>query len=185
MANVLVNETSLTNIANAIRNQNGTSTKYKPSEMAAAISNIQTGIEPTGELTITSNGTYDVTKYASAEVNVASSGGGSSEIETTTFTIYDDTWVSVVQTPPSYTVIATILENGKEVVTSYNFEYEGAGTELLIENAVVGSNLVIIAYTSMVLSCTYCSTSEIMHENGNQSVIKIGSEEDCITICCA
>ena len=43
MANVLVEETSLTNIANAIRTKNGTTTTYKPSEMATAISAIETG----------------------------------------------------------------------------------------------------------------------------------------------
>ena len=42
MAKVLVNETNLTNIANAIRGKNGASTKYKPNEMATAISNIKT-----------------------------------------------------------------------------------------------------------------------------------------------
>ena len=40
---VLVNESSLTGIANAIRNKNGLSTTYKPNEMAAAIEAIQTG----------------------------------------------------------------------------------------------------------------------------------------------
>ena len=43
MAKVLVNENNLTNIANAIRGKNGTTTTYKPSEMAAAISAIETG----------------------------------------------------------------------------------------------------------------------------------------------
>lgn len=76
MSIVTIEDTNLTNIANSIRNKNGSTTKYKPSEMASAISNIQTGIEPSGTLDITSNGTYDVTNYASANVNVA---GSSSE----------------------------------------------------------------------------------------------------------
>lgn len=39
----LVNKSSLTAIGDAIRAKNGTTTKYKPSEMAAAISNLKTG----------------------------------------------------------------------------------------------------------------------------------------------
>lgn len=76
MANVVVEEQSLIDIANAIRTQNGTTDTYKPSEMANAISNIETGITPTGTLEITENGTYDVTNYAN--VNVAND---TSEIE--------------------------------------------------------------------------------------------------------
>ena len=44
MANVLVQESSLTAIANAIRGKNGTQTTYKPAQMAAAITAISTGI---------------------------------------------------------------------------------------------------------------------------------------------
>ena len=43
MANVLVEETSLQNIANSIREKTGTTDTYKPSEMASAISSIETG----------------------------------------------------------------------------------------------------------------------------------------------
>ena len=43
MANVLVEETSLSNIASAIRVKNGSTAVYKPGEMAAAISNLPTG----------------------------------------------------------------------------------------------------------------------------------------------
>ena len=43
MANVIINDTNLTNIANAIRGKNGTTTTYKPNEMAAAITAISGG----------------------------------------------------------------------------------------------------------------------------------------------
>lgn len=43
MSNVLVNETSLQNIANAIRTKNGSSDTYTPSEMSTAIENIPSG----------------------------------------------------------------------------------------------------------------------------------------------
>lgn len=43
MSKVLVDETSLSGIANSIRAKNGTTDTYKPSEMAAAISAIETG----------------------------------------------------------------------------------------------------------------------------------------------
>lgn len=42
MSKVLVTESYLTDIGNAIRSKNGGSTRYKPSEMAAAIKNIKT-----------------------------------------------------------------------------------------------------------------------------------------------
>lgn len=43
MSKVMVNESSLSSIGEAIRGKNGTTNTYKPSEMAAAISNITTG----------------------------------------------------------------------------------------------------------------------------------------------
>lgn len=43
MANVLVQDTSLTAIADAIRGKNGTETTYKPAEMADAIANLPSG----------------------------------------------------------------------------------------------------------------------------------------------
>ena len=71
MANVLVQESSLQGIADAIRSKNGTQNTYKPAQMAEAIEAISGGgITPTGAINITENGTHDVTNYASANVSV-------------------------------------------------------------------------------------------------------------------
>lgn len=71
MANVLVQESSLQDIADAIRTKNGTQNTYKPAQMADAIEAISGGgITPTGTMNITTNGTHDVTSYASASVAV-------------------------------------------------------------------------------------------------------------------
>ena len=75
MGKKLISDSILTAIANAIRNKRGTTTQYKPSEMANAILNIPTGggggITPAGTLPITENNrVYDCYQYAEASVQI-------------------------------------------------------------------------------------------------------------------
>ena len=117
MARVLINESNLENIADAIRAKNGSSDTYLPSQMATAISNISTvGVEP---LSVTDNGTYTAptgTAYSPVTVNVSGGGGGGTvaEQKQINFIDYDGTivdsytaaeWASVTALPdnPSHT----------------------------------------------------------------------------------
>ena len=91
MSRVTVNETYLSDIADAIRSKNGTENTYTPAEMADAIEAISGGgITPTGtkQISITSNGTTteDVTNYASAEITVTVPTGGGSTLGTKSIT---------------------------------------------------------------------------------------------------
>ena len=74
MSQVRVNESSLTNIADAIRDKNHEVTKYKPSEMPAAISRIKTNEPVFDKLTVTENGKYtppaEIDGYNEVDVNV-------------------------------------------------------------------------------------------------------------------
>lgn len=58
MANVLVEETSLSNIASAIRVKNGSTAVYKPGEMAAAITNLPMGGGDTETITFSGDISY-------------------------------------------------------------------------------------------------------------------------------
>lgn len=63
MANVLVNDTSLADIADAIREKNGTAETYKPAEMGAAIREIESG-GGTGIILSDFTGAYNLPKVA-------------------------------------------------------------------------------------------------------------------------
>ena len=79
MAQVLVTESYLEDIGDAIREQLGVQTEYKPSQMAGAIAQIH-GNPELETLNVTQNGTYTPSSgydgFSEVEVNVAGGGGG-------------------------------------------------------------------------------------------------------------
>lgn len=85
----------INNIKQAIVNKGQNPTTL--STFASAIGNISGGTTPTGTLSITANGVYDVTNYASADVSVS----GNSEFEYRNFDVAGG----------EYTKIGVILTN--------------------------------------------------------------------------
>lgn len=66
-------DADLTSVANAIRTKGGTSAQMAfPSGFVSAVNAIPTGVTPTGTKDIYKDGVYDVTNYASANVDTSS-----------------------------------------------------------------------------------------------------------------
>ena len=70
---LIVTKDKLDKLATSISTKSGIATPMTIAQMKAAVDGISTsGITPTGTINITTNGTHDVTQYASAEVDVPS-----------------------------------------------------------------------------------------------------------------
>lgn len=137
MADYLTTDTELTSVADAIRTKGGTSAALTyPAGFVSAIQAIPTGITPTGTVSITENGTVDVTNYASASVNV--SGG---VVNTCTVTI-DEVGVTCSgfsdHTPTGAYVAVMQLDSGQYPIIAAYFNINGSEGFALVNGVNAG-----------------------------------------------
>lgn len=130
MSKVMITESYLEDIADAIRSKNGSSNTYKPSQMSTAISNL--GGATLGTKTITENNTYNASSdnldgYSSVTVNVPNPSTGTKQISissngTTTenVTDYASAEISVSVSPNVGT--KSIVANGTYAASSDNLD---------------------------------------------------------------
>ena len=134
MANVLVEETSLSNIASAIREKSGGSATYKPGEMAAAISNLPTGGSSSDNVEL-KIGEGLVRRYILEDRN-ESSGIPETYVNTTWTTIGDYAFANMrfskmefAYRPHTYEMLHTTFSNvttiGISAFSNINFFYGG------------------------------------------------------------
>ena len=76
----MIQENTLSDIAHAIRVKRGLETSISPGSMPGEIMEIGYGIVPAGMKAISDNGIFDVTEYASVDVNVEQSSGSTGSV---------------------------------------------------------------------------------------------------------
>lgn len=172
---VILTEQYLKDIANAIREKSGSQSPLKPSEMASAIKHIHQGIDPEGTLEITESGTYNVTQYATAEVDIPIS-----PLETQVNGVYqkeDGGYNPVTVSVPPYSDpnrTKTITENG-----TYTFKSRPSGTgeqppaviQVAVPNPATGTKSITENGTHNVKDYEYAAVDVPPYGEGTTDIV--------------
>lgn len=142
MANKLTS--TLSSINAALMNK-GQTAALSMTEIPAKIEAITTGITPTGELSITTNKTYDVTNYASAKVNVPIPSGyiqpsGNKDITSngTNIDVASYNTVSVDVPVPTGYVYPSTIKGAATITPGTQNQTIGAGTYISGAQTILG-----------------------------------------------
>ena len=141
MGKVIISEENLTNIANAIRAKNGETTTYKPSEMAAAIENLNGSFSDNVNISLQATGGSSsapiyvsyIQTYKDSYNNIALKGGNYKYTSSTTKTlsVAKGSYIHVFWTG---TTTQSLVVNNYSGVSCY-----GSGKEYVFEVKNTGS----------------------------------------------
>lgn len=134
MSIVTIDDTNLTNIANAIREKNGTSNTYKPNEMASAIQDISASEDLSSELntqeTLLNNQVDKISIAINTLKNKASGGGDALEIARSiidkTITSYSDDQLTEIGTYMFYNCSKLTELNAPNVAEIGAYAFQGS-----------------------------------------------------------